>query len=113
VSTVTVVSLFLPGQVPSQVATQASVVINKNDVKEYEFTKKSCSKSNLNKINNNTICLKNGKVYRWAKIKNTPTPTPTPTSKPTPTPTSTIRSISYSPPSVISDDIEICKIKAS
>jgi len=121
VSTVTVVSLFLPGQAPSQVATQPPPIINKNNVKEYEFTNKSCSKSNLNKINNNTICLKNGKVYRWAKIKNTPLPTPSPTTIPTPTltpkpiptptPTSTIKSISYSPPSVISDDIEICKIK--
>jgi M6 family metalloprotease-like protein len=123
VSTVTVVSLFLPGQAPSQVATQPPPIINKSNVKEYEFTNKSCSKSNLNKIKNNTICLKNGKVYRWAKIKNTPTPLPTPSPSPTPlptqtpkptptpTPTSTIKSVSYSPPSVTSDDIEICKIK--
>jgi len=102
VSTVTVVSLFLPGQVPSQVATQSAPIINKNNVKEYEFTNKSCSKSNLNKINNNTICLKNGKVYRWAKIKNTPTPTPTPTPK---------ELTIYQEPTQPSKNVELCKIK--
>ena len=102
VSTVTVVSLFLPGQVPSQVATQPAPIVNKNNVKEYESTNKSCSKSNLNKINNNTICLKNGKVYRWAKIKNTPTPTPTPTPK---------ELTIYQEPTQPSKNVELCKIK--
>jgi hypothetical protein len=80
VSTVTVASLLAPTQAPVEVKP-----IQKN-IQEYEFTNKSCSKSNLNKVKNNTICLKNGKVYRWA-VKKSPVVKPTPTPIPTPTPT--------------------------
>lgn len=60
---------------------------------------------------NKYTCIKSGKTSIWSKgqkvvVKPTPTPTPTPTPKATP-----IKSITYSPPSVVSDDIEICKIK--
>jgi M6 family metalloprotease-like protein len=101
VSTVTVASLLAPTQAPVEVKP-----IQKN-IQEYEFTNKSCSKSNLNKVKNNTICLKNGKVYRWA-VKKSPVVKPTPT--PSPTPTST-KNITYTPPSEPSDKIDLCKIK--
>lgn len=84
VSAVTVASLISPSEVP----------VLQNNITDYSITKKTCSKSKLNKVENNRICLKDGKVYRWAIRKTvtptpipTPTPTPTPTPEPTPTPT--------------------------
>lgn len=41
-----------------------------NDNINYSFTKKPCSKNKLNTIVKNKICLKNGKVYRWAVLDN-------------------------------------------
>ena len=37
----------------------------------------------------NLICVKSGKINRWAKVKQAPSPTPTPTPTPPPTPTPT------------------------
>ena len=62
-------------------------------------------------------CIKSGKKLVWSKgviAKPTPTPaatpTPTPAATPTPTPSAT-RNISYTAPSVLGSNIEICKIK--
>jgi M6 family metalloprotease-like protein len=55
-------------------------------------------------------CIKSGKKLVWSKgiaVKK-PTPTATPTATPTPTPT---KNITYTPPSELSDNIELCKIK--
>jgi hypothetical protein len=74
--------------------------INKKDI---IFTNKMCNKKMLNKVKKDLICLKNKKVYQWAKIKKTssdpnlnqetktptPTPTPTLTATPAPEPTAT------------------------
>ena len=107
VSVVTAASLLSP-VVPS------SLPIEKNIV-SYEFTNKACSKSNLNKVVDNKICLKNGKVYRWAIKKEskipviTPIPIPVPktTSVPTPTPTPTQK------PDLIEKglNVNLCKMK--
>jgi len=73
VSTVAIVSLLSPNTTP----------VVKNNINDYVITKTACPKSKVNKIENSRICLKNGKVYRWAikkPTKTTPTPTPTPTS---------------------------------
>lgn len=116
VSVVTVASLIAPTPTP----------VVQNNVSDYIITKKACPKSKVNKIENNRICLKDGKVYRWAVKNNTiptpaptisptpkPTPTPIATSTPkpttTPTPTNTIET--YLPPSVPGDSVELCKIK--
>jgi hypothetical protein len=117
ISTVTVASLLAPTQAP------AETEYNQKNIQQYEFTNKACSKSMLNKVKNNTICLKNGKVYRWAIKKTTspnpiktkePTPTPTPIASATPTPTATavpkIEDV-YNIPSELSDSIDLCKIK--
>ena len=32
--------------------------LNQKNIQQYEFTNKSCSKSMLNKVKNNNICLK-------------------------------------------------------
>ena len=94
VSTITAVSLLVPVQA-------ATVVENKN-TQQYQSINKSCIKSNLNKINfdNDTICLKNGKTYKWTKIKNVSKPKPI-----------TNQSIIYQAPSQPSANIELCKIK--
>lgn len=94
VSAVTAVSLLSP----------IAPAVEKNVV-SYEFTKKSCSKSNVNKVVNDKICLPNGKVYRWA-IKKESKPTPAPVVTPTPT-----KNIAYTSPSVPSDNVQLCKIK--
>ena len=111
VSVVTVASLISPSEVP----------VLQNNITDYSITKKACPKSKINKVENNRICLKNGKVYRWAVKKNT-IPTPIPTAAPTPTPTSaepaptptltpTPTNLTYTPPSVFGDNVENCKIK--
>jgi M6 family metalloprotease-like protein len=69
--------------------------------------KSSCNKLNLNKIKNNKICVKNGKVYIW-KIKKEPIKIPISTQKPIPTPNN---NIFYTEPTVLTDNIELCKIK--
>ena len=94
VSTITAVSLLVPVQA-------ATVVENKN-TQQYQSINKSCIKSNLNKINfdNDTICLKNGKTYKWTKIKNVSKPKPI-----------TNQSIIYQAPSQPSANIQTCEIK--
>lgn len=102
ISTITAVSLLSP----------IAPAVEKNVV-SYEFTNKPCSRSNVNKIVNDKICLPNGKVYRWAiKKEFKPTPVFTPITIPTPMETTKpIKNITYTPPSVPSDNIELCKIK--
>ena len=65
--------------------------INKKNI---IFTDKMCNKKMVNKVKKDLICLKNKKVYQWAKIIKTSTDTPpiqetTPNTTPTPTPTPT------------------------
>ena len=72
VSTVTAVSLLAPSH---SVTVQPVSVIEKQYVQESKIINKSCSKSELNKVKGNTICLKNGKTYRWTtkeSVKATP-----------------------------------------
>jgi len=98
VSAVTAVSLLSP----------IAPAVEKNVV-SYEFTNKSCSRSNVNKVVGDKICLPNGKVYRWAikkEFKPTPIPVPAPVVTPAPT-----KNTNYMPPSVPSDNVELCKIK--
>jgi len=94
VSTITAMSLLAP--------TQTATVVEKKNIQQYQSINKSCTKSNLNQINfdNNTICLKSGKVYKWTKIKNISKPKPT-----------TNQSIVYEAPTKPSANIELCKIK--
>jgi M6 family metalloprotease-like protein len=94
VSTITAMSLLAP--------TQTATVVEKKNIQQYQSINKSCTKSNLNQINfdNNTICLKSGKVYKWTKIKNISKPKPT-----------TNQSIIYEAPTKPSANIELCKIK--
>lgn len=75
VSVVTIASLITPA--PSTPI---------NNINEYSITNKACPKSKLNKIENEKICLKDGKKYRWAIKKSTPLSEtkPLPTSSPTP-----------------------------
>jgi M6 family metalloprotease-like protein len=82
--------------------TQTATVVEKKNIQQYQSINKSCTKSNLNQINfdNNTICLKSGKVYKWTKIKNISKPKPT-----------TNQSIVYEAPTKSSANIELCKIK--
>jgi M6 family metalloprotease-like protein len=96
VSTVTVASLLAPTH---SAPVQSVSVIETKYVQENKVTNKSCSKSQLNKVKRNTICLKNGKTYKWT-IK-----------KPNVVNVPKIESITYSPPSQPSSNIELCKIK--
>jgi len=113
VSTVAVVSLISPTEVP----------VVKNNTTEYVITKSPCPKSKVNKIEKNKICLKDGKVYRWAVKKITPpnsiskTDVPlqktqitkdNPDNKP-----SFNNTLVYDLPSNLSDDVQSCKIKES
>lgn len=61
VSTVVVASVLVP---PTQ-----NNVVDKN---QYVATSKPCKKSNVNKVVDDRICLKNGKVYRWSIKKQQP-----------------------------------------
>lgn len=105
VSAVTIASLITSGP---------TATVPKN-INEYTITTKACPKSQVNKEINNKICLKNGKVYRWAikKPSTVPTPTPTPTPKPTPTvtaspmptPTETIQKVPEKPFQIVYNKI--------
>ena len=88
-----------------------------------------CTKLNSSKTISNIkyICVKSGKNLVWNKgVPSKPTPTkPTPsdsassnqnknpaaTPTPSPTPTSTVKTITYSDPSVAGDSVELCKLK--
>lgn len=110
VSVVTVATLVSP--------TQAPVV--QNNVSEYTITKKPCPRSKVNTVQDNRICLKNGKVYRWyiknpvvkpeTKLPTSPTPKPIDSPKPVPSPTTTVQ---YFNPSVQGDNIQNCKLQES
>jgi M6 family metalloprotease-like protein len=95
VSTVTAVSLLAPSH---SVTVQPVSVIEKQYVQESKIINKSCSKSELNKVKGNTICLKNGKTYKWTVKKDNVTNVPK------------TKSIHYSPPSQPSANIENCKV---
>ncbi len=111
VSTVAIVSLISPTEVP----------VIKNNTMTYTVTKSPCPKSKLNKIEKNKICLKNGKVYRWAVKKpitltnttkpNVPLGEIPSTSGAVENPTAVISSLVYDLPTDISDSVESCKIK--
>jgi len=98
VSTVTAVSLLAPAHATP---VQSVSVIEKKYVQEDKIINKSCSKSELNKVKGNTICLKNGKTYKWTTKKNSVANTPK------------VETNSYSVPSQPSANIESCKIKES
>jgi M6 family metalloprotease-like protein len=108
VSTVSIATLMAPthtlNQVPPQSFTQvSSQKIAMNSEKTIQKTNSkniSCNKYNLNKIKNNTICVKSGKVYKWSKIKNAPKPKP-----------NSSQSIIYQAPTKPSANVEFCKIK--
>lgn len=110
VSTISIASLIAPAHTLNQapppsfikVSPQTVVVNNKKSSEGYEFTNKSCPKSSLNKIKDNTICLKNGKVYRWAKIARLPATNPKPVAN---------QSIVYQAPTRPSANVELCKIR--
>lgn len=96
VSVTTIATLIAPTAVPAV----------QPDISEYKVTKKVCSKSQLNTIKNDRICLKNGKVYRWAiKKPNTVAITP---SQNTDVET---KDLTYETPSEPSDNIQNCEIK--
>lgn len=96
VSLTTVATLIAPTAVPA-------VPINTS---EYVITKKVCSKSKVNTIKNDRICLKNGKVYRWAIKK----PNTTNISK-TQNDDLDIKDLTYQIPSEPSDNVTKCEIK--
>lgn len=119
-------SLLAPTQITTDIPIQPTLLVKTESVQEYntvkkqkyKFTNKPCSKSDLKKTKGNTICLKNGKVYKWAKKVNLPIPIPIPTPTTTsdtptesPTPTPKIESITYSPPTQPSANIKTCEIK--
>lgn len=104
VSVTTIAALLSPTEAPA-------VQVNIND---YTITKKACPKSKVNTFKDNKICLKDGRVYRWA-IKNSNTNTipvlPT-TEKPVDTKTDILdNNLIYKNPSITSDNIENCKIR--
>lgn len=113
VSTATVATLVAPAQQPVHINTMVkeSYVQEFYSTKkpEYKFTNKSCSKSQLNKEKENTICLKNGKVYRWAikKGESTLSTSKSPTTQP---PIQNVDNL-YNFASEPSDNIDLCKIK--
>jgi M6 family metalloprotease-like protein len=99
ISTVTVASLLAPTQSPVLIQNQAMTSINKINIQQDNFIKTSCSKKDLNKIKNNTICLKSGKSYKWLINKNNKSSVPK------------IKLDLYLPPTRPGSNIEFCKIK--
>ena len=114
VSTVTAISLLAPSettiQAPVKMQNQTMVVVNEKNIQKNKFTNKTCSKSDLNKVNKNTICLKNGKVYRWAIKPNLPI-TKNKVIESDTVIISATGLIESSPTNQLSADVEICKIK--
>ena len=96
VSVTTIATLIAPTAVPSV----------QNNISEYTITKKVCSKSQLNTIKNNHICLKNGKVYRWAIKKSNIVVIPQSQNTNVKT-----KDLDYETPSEPSDNIQKCEIK--
>ena len=100
VSTFGIASLLAPTQVPTEVPVpvQITTVVEQNKVQEYFSKYTVCSKSNVNKVKGNTICLKVGKTYKWTNKKSSASNTPK------------TNSIIYTPPSQLSANIESCKL---
>lgn len=46
--------------------TSCSTSIAQDDLSSYTITKKPCPRSKVNTVVNDKLCIKNGKVYRWA-----------------------------------------------
>ena len=114
VSIATVVTLMAPAQEPVHINTMVKEgyvqEFYSTKKPEYKFTNKSCSKSELNKVKGKTICLKNGKVYRWAtKIELPTAKKPVPKGDTTSKPTTGL--MTYSPPNQPGANVELCKIK--
>ena len=64
------------------ISTSCSSSTAKDNVEQYTITKKPCPRSKVNQEQGNKICIKTGKVYRWAnKIKTTPVVEITPETK--------------------------------
>lgn len=103
VSAITAVSLLSPSPAP----------VDTKSVVSYEFTNKACSRSNVNKVVGNKICLPNGKVYRWAIKKESKAPVAIPTPKPIPVAPEAPKPVveEYKQPTVNSINVEACKIK--
>ena len=95
ISTVAVTSFLAPTH---SVPVQPIAIVEKKSVEEFKVTNKSCSKSELNKVKRNTVCLKNGKTYKWTTKKSISSNTPK------------LETINYSAPSQPSANIETCKI---
>jgi M6 family metalloprotease-like protein len=114
VSTATVATLLAPAQQPVHINTvvKESYVQEFYSTKksEYKFTNKLCSKSELNKVKKNTICLKNGKVYRWTIKKDLPI-TKNQFSKNDISNGQSTGLMTYSTPTQPGVNIETCKIK--
>ena len=115
VSTISIASLLAPTHPATQTPIQPITIVEKKPVQvfystkksEYKFTNKSCLKSELNNVKGSTVCLKNGKVYRWATKLNSSTSKNSVPKGSTPK----IESITYSPPSQPSANIQTCEIK--
>jgi len=81
VSTISIASLIAPTHLTTQAEIQPISIVEKQPAQEfystkkseYKFTNNSCLKSELNKVKGNTVCLKNGKVYRWATKQDSST----------------------------------------
>ena len=64
------------------ISTSCSSSTAQDNVEQYTITKKPCPRSKVNQEQGNKICIKTGKVYRWAnKIKTTPVVEITPETK--------------------------------
>lgn len=103
VSTIGIASLLAPAhvttEVPVQAPIQSTTVVEQNEVQEYFSKNTVCSKSNVNKVKGNTICLKVGKTFKWT------------TKKPSSGKTPKTESMNYTPPSQPSANIQTCEIK--
>ena len=103
VSTIGIASLLAPAHVTTEVPVQAPIqittVVQQNEVQEYFSKNTVCSKSNVNKVKGNTICLKVGKTFKWT------------TKKPSSGKTPKTESMNYAPPSQPSANIQTCEIK--
>ena len=118
VSTISIASLIAPTHLTTQAEIQPISIVEKQPAQEfystkkseYKFTNNSCLKSELNKVKGNTVCLKNGKVYRWATKQDSSTSKKQIPKVNTPSaPTAGL--LTYSPPTQPSADVELCKIK--
>jgi M6 family metalloprotease-like protein len=131
VSTISIASLLAPTQPTADISINQTALVKIESVREYnsvkeqeyKFTNKSCSKLNLNKEKKNTICLKKGKVYKWAVkkpifkkevVKTDIDLTLAQSSVPAKNNIPVVDNVEiYNLPSEQSDNVELCKIKES